>query len=148
MKISRENLLGGLIIIALGIILLTQAYAFESLNTDEGTHPMDYPKVLIWVFIALGLLIIISPARKSSDSDLPLFSLRTATVAGILVLYALLLDVVGFGVTSFVAACAVGYTMGWHNWKSLVLSNLAGVGSIWLLFNYVLSIALPRGFLL
>lgn len=147
MKLSRENMLGGILMVAIGIVFLSQTQAFEGTGMDEGLHPMSYPKVLIWCLMAMGALIFFSPSRKSSDSDIPLFSLRTAAVSAILVAYAILLDVIGFGVTSFLAACAIGYTMGWHNWKSLLLSNLAGVGSIWALFTYVLSIMLPRGLL-
>lgn len=147
MKLSRENMLGGVIIVAISIVFLSQTYAFEGVDVDEGLHPMAYPKLLAWCLMAMGGLIFFSPSKKSQHSDIPLFSLRTAIVSAILVAYAVCLDVIGFGVTSFLAACAIGYAMGWTNWKSLILSNLLGVGAIWALFTYVLSIMLPRGLL-
>lgn len=105
MKIARENLISGLVVIALGLVFLSQAFGLEQANATEGIHPMDYPKALTWLFIAVGCCIVLVPSHRRSDSDIPLFSARTAAVSGILVAYALLLDHMGFGVTSFLAAC-------------------------------------------
>ena len=112
MKIARENLISGLVVIALGLVFLSQAFGLEQANATEGIHPMDYPKALTWLFIAVGCCIVLVPSHRRSDSDIPLFSARTAAVSGILVAYALLLDHMGFGVTSFLAACGIGYAMG------------------------------------
>ena len=114
MKIARENLISGLVVIALGLVFLSQAFGLEQANATEGIHPMDYPKALTWLFIAVGCCIVLVPSHRRSDSDIPLFSARTAAVSGILVAYALLLDHMGFGVTSFFAACGIGYAMGWR----------------------------------
>lgn len=107
MKIARENLISGLVVIALGLVFLSQAFGLEQANATEGIHPMDYPKALTWLFIAVGCCIVLVPSHRRSDSDIPLFSARTAAVSGILVAYALLLDHMGFGVTSFLAACGI-----------------------------------------
>jgi hypothetical protein len=147
MKIARDNLLGGLVIIAIGLILLSQASSKNFLTTAEGIDPMAYPRVLIWILLFFGALIIISPSGKSSQSDLPFFSLRTAAVAATLVAYAALVGFIGFGVTSFVCACAIGWTMGWRRPKTLLLANFIGVASIWCMFTYVLNIPLPKGIL-
>ena len=123
MKIARENLISGLVVIALGLVFLSQAFGLEQANATEGIHPMDYPKALTWLFIAVGCCIVLVPSHRRSDSDIPLFSARTAAVSGILVAYALLLDHMGFGVTSFFAACGIGYAMGWRKLPSLLLSS-------------------------
>ena len=91
MKIARENLISGLVVIALGLVFLSQAFGLEQANATEGIHPMDYPKALTWLFIAVGCCIVLVPSHRRSDSDIPLFSARTAAVSGILVAYALLL---------------------------------------------------------
>ena len=91
--------------------------------------------------------IVLVPSHRRSDSDIPLFSARTAAVSGILVAYALLLDHMGFGVTSFLAACGIGYAMGWRKLPSLLLSNLCGTAVIWSLCWYVLKLPLPMGIL-
>ena len=136
MKIARENLISGLVVIALGLVFLSQAFGLEQANATEGIHPMDYPKALTWLFIAVGCCIVLVPSHRRSDSDIPLFSARTAAVSGILVAYALLLDHMGFGVTSFLAACGIGYAMGWRKLPSLLLSNLCGTAVIWSLCWY------------
>ena len=147
MKIARENLLSGLVVIALGLVFLSQAFGLEQANATEGIHPMDYPKALTWLFIAVGCCIVLVPSHRRSDSDIPLFSARMAAVSGILVAYALLLDHMGFGVTSFFAACGIGYAMGWRKLPSLLLSNLCGTAVIWSLCWYVLKLPLPMGIL-
>lgn len=145
MRIARENLIGGLIVIALGIVFLSQTFGLEEASATEGIHPMDYPRALTWLFIAVGGCIALVPSRRSGGPDLPLFSLRTAAVAAILAAYALLLDQLGFGVTSFCAASGIGYAMGWRRLPSLLLSNLCGTGLIWVLCWHVLKIPLPTG---
>lgn len=147
MRIARENLISGLVVIALGLVFLSQTFGLEQANSTEGIHPMDYPKVLTWIFIAVGCCIVLIPSHHRSDSDIPLFSARTAAVSGILAAYALLLDHMGFGVTSFCAACGIGYAMGWRKLPSLLLSNLCGTAVIWSLCWYVLKIPLPVGVL-
>ena len=147
MKIARENLISGRVVIALGLVFRSQAFGLEQANATEGIHPMDYPKALTWLFIAVGCCIVLVPSHRRSDSDIPLFSARTAAVSGILVAYALLLDHMGFGVTSFLAACGIGYAMGWRKLPSLLLSNLCGTAVIWSLCWYVLKLPLPMGIL-
>ena len=83
MKIARENLISGLVVIALGLVFLSQAFGLEQANATEGIHPMDYPKALTWLFIAVGCCIVLVPSHRRSDSDIPLFSARTAAVSGI-----------------------------------------------------------------
>ena len=124
MKIARENLISGLVVIALGLVFLSQAFGLEQANGTEGIHPMDYPKALTWLFIAVGCCIVLVPSHRRSDSDIPLFSARTAAVSGILVAYALLLDHMGFGVTSFLAACGIGYAMGQEDFEHVLYDVL------------------------
>ena len=124
MKIARENLISGLVVIALGLVFLSQAFGLEQANATEGIHPMDYPKALTWLFIAVGCCIVLVPSHRRSDSDIPLFSARTAAVSGILVAYALLLDHMGFGVTSFLAACGIGYAMGQEDFEHVLYDVL------------------------
>ena len=73
MKIARENLISGLVVIALGLVFLSQAFGLEQANATEGIHPMDYPKALTWLFIAVGCCIVLVPSHRRSDSDIPLF---------------------------------------------------------------------------
>lgn len=147
MNIARENLISGLVVIALGLVFLSQTFGLEQAAATEGIHPMDYPRALSWIFIIVGCCIALIPSRQRKDADIPLFSARTAAVSGILVAYALLLDHVGFGVTSFCAACGIGYAMGWRKRSLLLLSNLCGTAVIWLLCRYVLNLPLPMGIL-
>ena len=53
MKIARENLISGLVVIALGLVFLSQAFGLEQANATEGIHPMDYPKAITWLFLAV-----------------------------------------------------------------------------------------------
>lgn len=146
MKIARDNLIGGLVIIAIGLTLLSQSASPEGLMEGD-IDPLAYPRFLCWVFIVFGGLVILSPSKKSSEDDLPFFSARTAAVAVTIVAYGVLIGYIGFGVTSFLAACSIAWSMGWRKPKSLILSNLIGVACIWCMFNYVLSIPLPKGIL-
>lgn len=148
MRIGRNNLISGIAIIVIGLVLLQQARPEDFLTPAGGVNPMEYPRALLYVFLVVGALTIVSPVRRASADDLPFFSLRTAAVAAILLLYALLITRLGFAVTSFLAACGIAWAMGWRRVRSLVLVNLAGVACIWFLFNSVLKLKLPEGLFL
>lgn len=147
MTLSRPNLISGFCIVIIGIILLSQTFALNDAMLSEGIHPMDYPRALIYILLVLGAIIIFKPCDSacSKPGDIPIFSFRSCTVALTLVLYALLLDYLGFALTSFLATCCAGYIMGWRRIWSLLLINFFGISIIWILFKYGLKILLPSG---
>lgn len=147
MRIARNNLVSGLVVVAIGLVFLA-ASGPDNAAATEGIHPMDYPRALIGLFIVSGACIALTPSSRRSDADIPFFSLRTAAVAVILAAYACALDFLGFGATSFCAVCGIGYTMGWRRLPSLLLSGLCGTAILWALCWYVLKIPLPKGILI
>lgn len=147
MKIARENLISGLVVIALGLVFLSQAFGLEQANATEGIHPMDYPKALTWLFIAVGCCIVLVPSHRRSDSDIPLFSARTAAVSGSSSPTRCCWITWDSAVTSFSPPAASAMRWGGCKLPSLLLSNLCGTAVIWSLCWYVLKLPLPMGIL-
>lgn len=147
MTLSRQNVICGVIVIVVNMLLYTQT-SIRSDAVVEGMQAMDYPKVLIVLLMMLGAGIIVYPSTGTEgDADIPLLSQRTCILICGLILYAYLLDVIGFSVSSFCMATLTSYTMGWRRLPPLLLCNMLGVAVIWALFRYVLKIPLPTGYL-
>lgn len=147
--ISRINAISGLSILAVGLLLFSQTFGYEDTTLSEGIHSMDYPQVLIVLFMITGVAILLAPSSSScaQGDGIPVFSFRSCGIAVLFLGYALLLPVIGFGSSSFLAASLCGYLLGWRRLPLLLSANGAGVLCIWFLFNNVLKIPTPAGFL-
>ena len=146
MGLSRNNILGGPCVAALATGLLSQTFGGEDALGAEGIHPMDYPRVLIFILFGLSILIAVRPAAISeTKSAIPILSWRTASTALVLLLFALLLNTVGFAASAFVCSSLTAVIMGWRNYKVLLAVNAFGCPCIWALFTLVLNIPVPTG---
>lgn len=149
MQLSKQNLISGFSMVAIGLILYSQTFGLEDAFLSEGIHPMDYPRVLIYILIAVGLIIAFKPSASScaQGDGIAIFSLRSCGIGAAMLVYALIFDVVGFAISSLLISCACAWIMGWRNLKVMLITNVLGVAIIWALFRYILKIPLPTGML-
>lgn len=75
-----------------GLVFLSQAFGLEQANATEGIHPMDYPKALTWLFIAVGCCIVLVPSQLPQRLGHSVVFGEDGGGFEILVAYALLLD--------------------------------------------------------
>lgn len=144
--ISRKtNMICGLITILAAALLWSQAVSSEGAYVAEGIHPMDYPRTLIAILFSLGVILLLTPLKNTKKDPIPILSGRTVSMIAMLVLFAAVFKIMGFGLSAFVCASLCAYIMGWRNLKTLALTNAAGCFCIWALFTYALKIPLPPG---
>lgn len=67
--------------------------------------------------------------------------------AAILVLYCILINVLGFVISSILLTAGINFLMGIRNWKGLILAPVALVGIVYLLFTTLLYVDFPHGLL-
>ena len=145
MSLSRNNCICGLAVIAFGLFLLSQASLPEGALVSEGIHPMDYPRFLIFLLCALGVLIILGIGSTPEKKGIPIVTRRTVTMCGCFILFALLFNTAGFAFSSFVATTLCALIMGYKRYGVLLAVSAFGNGCIWVLFTYGLKIPLPVG---
>ena len=145
MTLSRNNIICGLVVIALGLILLSQTSLSENALVSEGIHPMDYPRFLIFVLCALGVLIILGIGSTPEKKGIPIVTRRTVAMCGCFILFALLFNPVGFAISSVLSTLLCALIMGYRRYGMLLAVSVFGNGCVWGLFTYMLKIPLPTG---
>ena len=142
-----------------GILLLFMVYCFviigdlpDGTSTDTLTASM-YPRIIIALLIVLFISNIINIYKKKKEGETfkvefgleKLIKNKMFIGSILLIIYTLALDYTGFIVSSLVFFIAYSYLLGERRVKILILSSLASVVVIYVLFDGLLGIMLPRG---
>ncbi|MGI5962861.1 MAG: tripartite tricarboxylate transporter TctB family protein [Lawsonibacter sp.] len=141
-----QDLVIGLIVSGIGIFGVINA-----LGMPDGTRP--YTLVVTGIFTFLGLILTGRSIyfRKKPSHDCGVVTVKemiNPMIAFLMILaYTLLLDVVGFFVTSGVFMLVMMVWMGYRKIPQMVLTTAIMLGFIYVLFVYQLKVALPSGIL-
>ncbi len=141
-----QDLVIGIVVLLVGIYGIVSAFGMP-----EGTKPYTLVVMIIFAFLG-GLLTFRSIYyRKTPSHDAGVVhakEMANPMIAFIMVLvYALLLNVIGFFVTS---ALFMFIMMRWMGYKKIVVMLLTIAGMlafIYVLFVYQLHVTMPSGFL-
>jgi putative tricarboxylic transport membrane protein len=135
----------GLIIFLFGLVIFWQGRALEI----GGLHqpgPGFFPKLIACVLIILSFPIFLG---RKTESDEELFSAsrlgRVVTVLGALIGYFLLLEFLGFALSSF---CLMGFCflfIGRQRWYAGLFWAFVTTGLAYVLFQILLKSELPKG---
>ncbi|MAL99015.1 tripartite tricarboxylate transporter TctB family protein [Hydrocarboniclastica marina] len=138
-------------ILGIGLLVLAVAYGWaaqqwpEPFGGAEAVGPETFPTILAVVLAVSSLYLIVKP---DPDTDWPWG--RTAgellLAVGILVLYALLMESLGFAIATTGAVGALCWRMGARPQMALLVGLISAV-VVFVTFNYGLSLALPAGLL-
>ncbi len=146
MIFSKKNLIIGICLAIVSAILYAQTLDTAGALVSEGIHPMDYPRMLIVLLFILSVIIAVRPSPKAEkQKELPIFSVRILAMMGVFVLFAVLLNTMGFGVAAFLCSTLTAIIMQWKKYPILLLVNAFGCLCIWVLFTILLKIPLPKG---
>ena len=150
MQRSKISLFSGGLLVALAIGLYTQTFTTANFAVGpDSIDPMAYPRVLLYVLMACGVIIALAPSASAcaQGDGIPMISSRIVLTSVVLVAYALLVNVLGFVVSSFCASAACAVVMGWRRIPLLLGVNALGMLLFWGFFRFVLKIPLPQGLL-
>lgn len=147
---KKQDVISGLVLLGISGALYSQTLGSgEGLFADD-ISPMAYPRILIGVLAALGALIAgagLLAREGNCKTAIPIFSSRTTGAGGVLIAYAVAFPVLGFALSSFLAASGIAVCMGWRRLPALLAVNIVSIAVIRSLFTYVLNIPLPAGVL-
>ena len=107
-------------------------------------------------FCALGLGIVLfftTLARRSTSTPEAQMGkidhLGWMRVGGILVslaLWPLLVNKIGYIISTFVVSLGMGKTIGYKGWLKPAILSICLAGSIWFVFGFIFNVDLPAGF--
>ena len=144
MTAAFKRRLPGLLLLIVGAALLLHTFDSQYAETLMGLQhgPVFYPRILLvlWLVTAASSLVLpaVEPEETEAHKHRIVFGL-----AAVLLAYLLSLDLVGFVPATFVFCLVSQYVMRYRAVAWLVASAaIIAVGG-WLLFEYVIGIALP-----
>ena len=141
-----QDLVIGLIVFLIGLYGIISAFGMP-----DGTKPYTLVVTIIFAFLG-GLLAVRSIIyRKTPSSDCEVVHvavMKNPMIAFVrIVAYALLMDTIGFFVSSALFMFIMMLWMGYKKYHVILLTIAGMLGFIYLLFVYQLHVALPSGFL-
>lgn len=138
-------------ILGLGLLVLAVAYGWaaqqwpEPFGGAESVGPETFPTILSVILASGSLYLMIKP---DPDAQWPVgksaFELVVSVI--VLVVYALLLEPLGFVISTTLAVGTLSWRMGATPMRAF-LTGLVSAVVVFVLFNYGLSLSLPAGLL-
>jgi putative tricarboxylic transport membrane protein len=120
------------------------------MGTLKHPGPGFLPFGLACILIALALALLISRRNKGRDS-VPFWPgqawLRPLLGTGAFVLYAFLINYIGFLLTTFIFLVLWMWVIEKINWFRIMAVSVAVTAVLYLIFGYLLEVPLPGGFL-
>lgn len=136
-----------------GVLMIVLAIAYgwgatqlpEPFGGSEAVGPETFPLLLA---IVLGLSSLYMVVRPDPDNAWPWSrtGMELIIAVVVLILYAMLLQPLGFIISTTLAVGTLCWRMGARPSKAFVTGGVAGV-VVFLLFNFALDLALPLGLL-
>lgn len=138
-------------VLGLGLLVLAVAYGWaaqqwpEPFGGVEGVGPQTFPTILSVVLVAGSLYLMVRP---DPDARWPLGKSAQELVISlvVLVVYTLLLEPLGFVISTTLAVGTLSWRMGSTPLRAF-LNGLISAVVVFALFNYGLSLSLPDGLL-
>lgn len=138
-------------IFGLGLLVLAVAYGWvaqqwpEPFGGAETVGPETFPTILAVILAAGAIYLMIKP---DPDTQWPLGKTALELVVSlvVLVVYAMLLEPLGFVISTTLAVGTLSWRMG-APVRSAFLTGLLSAVVVFVLFNYGLSLNLPAGLL-
>lgn len=138
-------------ILGLGLLVLAVAYGWaaqqwpEPFGGAESVGPETFPTILSVVLVAGSLYLMIKP---DPDAQWPIgkSALELVVSVVVLIVYALLLEPLGFIIATTLAVGTLSWRMGAVPNRAF-LTGLISAVVVFVLFNHGLSLSLPAGLL-
>ena len=137
------------------IVLLLISILYLVLSFQIPTFPYSIvdadalPKGLGFLLAGLSILLFIqNPVKDRKKSDLKKDEvLMLLAVAGLIFVYILLFELLGFVVVTILFLLVTSRMLGYTKWKSLISVSIGFTLVLYFSFNYLLQIYLPQGIL-
>jgi len=136
-------------LLGLGLMVLAVAYGWvaqqwpEPFGGAEGVGPETFPTILALVLVVGSLYLMVKP---DPDAQWPMSktALELVTSVVVLVIYALLMEPLGFIIATTLAVGTLSWRMGAQPRMAFVTGLISAV-VVFILFNYGLDLSLPAG---
>lgn len=142
MKLSSDRVLG-IVGLVLSALIIASAFFIRESFIQDPLGPRAFP-IVIAVVIALACIAII--LRPDEEPEWPQLSkmLEIGVAVVVLIAYAELLPVVGFIISTAIAASFLSWRLGTEPLKAAIAGVVIS-GGIYVVFRLILGLSLARG---
>lgn len=132
---------------AIGIIAVAGGFLIPALALKPISALL--PAAMLVGLIVLGLFLLLADQRKAAagEAAVPMTKSpsRVAGAFGLVVLYTVAVDMIGFYPSTAITIPLVAYIFGYRNPKGLALASAIVVAGIWIIFSFAMSQEFPAG---
>jgi len=144
------NILSGIFFLVIGIMAIVLASAFPSSASYE-LMPGFYPAILAVILIGMSLALLVTGIINVKKTQ-PSFTIAAETkkglaVLGILLAYVVIVNVLGYMVSTFAMLAGMSFFLGGSKKQSLILAVLM-LAFLCLVFKVGFNVSLPTGLLI
>lgn len=147
MSLKSERIFSWVLLLV-ALFLLSLAWGYDAPIAYDPLGPKPYPVLILSLMAACCLFLAVRPIKATPDTDtLPLPVKKLALCVLFLLCYAILFEMLGFIITTALMAFGVGKLFGGKT-KACVISAIVLGAGFYTLFDLLLDVTLPGGFLM
>ena len=136
------------VICALAVWVITMTYSMRSSIIQYDIGPAAYPRLICYLLVGLSLLLLVLYCILKKEDE-PLIFLRRVNLRdiGIVLIFMLALQYVGFPICAFAAIAVMMKIMGCPKTWMMIVFPAAASAVLYLVFRMLLNVRLPLGLL-
>ena len=140
---ARSDRVAGALLVLLAVATAVEAMTFDVAFPTDPLGPKAFPLLAAGILLAGGVLLI---RRPGSEPEWPGRRgwARVVAAGAFLLVYAAVLDVVGFFLGTTILTAALARLLGGPRWRSLA-GGAVLAATLYVLFSYLLRLPLPIG---
>ena len=145
---NRSSVLGGILFFLIG---MTAVIGAIRLNLGSPTEPQPgfFPFVGGAILAILSLILIFQGLMRTDGEPVAIGEIRRlAYFLAVMIAFVAFLDWAGYVICTFIASCLILRILGVKSWGVLILTSLFLSAGTYMLFDKLLNVELPVGFLL
>jgi putative tricarboxylic transport membrane protein len=153
---EKKDIASGLFLFAFGLFLAIKSLGlsvWSKFGPDEGFFPLAVAILMMALSVTVlikavgSLKILESGGKTEEEASAPIERLRIYAYAVLMFLYAVLLEKVGFLITSALFLLLIVKLVERESWLRTVFVGVISIVTSYVLFVYFLGVPLPKGFL-
>jgi putative tricarboxylic transport membrane protein len=156
MRKEKKDIASGLFLFAFGLFLAIKSLGlsvWSKFGPDEGFFPLAIAIIMMGLSAAVlfkgagSLKVLRSGGKTEKDDSIPMDRLRIYSYGFLMLFYGLLLEKVGFLITSALFLFLILKLVERESWSRTVFVGVISIVTSYVLFVYFLGVPLPKGFL-
>jgi putative tricarboxylic transport membrane protein len=143
----KGDRLAALVILLGGLAYVREAFAYSGAVVGDVVGPMIYPVLLGVLILILAVFLFLGARPQRVEGTFWSLHARPLFLSAGILAYVVLMDSVGFVLTTVVFLAVGTAWLGEHSWPKSIGLAVGLTGVLWYVFNRIFELNLPAGLL-